>query len=184
MYHILFLFYPFYSMSVDMMSTMMVDAFYKSAGLKLRTNLYSSGIMQLHLNLNNTRLVHVSLGLPNRKIEMFSLMSDVALIKSNGAEIQEKSLGVLVADQNQKNSRHRAVVPKNIISNTTCSWAALDRLIGLKMCTDYQFTNVTKDPNALYFVLNGLTLFKVSLIKADPTAKNYVLEYSWNKTQV
>lgn len=169
-------------MSVDMLSTMTVDAFYKSAGLKLRTNLYSSGTMQLHLNVNNTRLVHVSLGLPNRKIEIFSLVSDVALIKSNGAEIQEKSLGVLVA--NQKNSRHRAVVPKNIISNTTCSWAALDRLIGLKMCTDYQFSNVTKDPNAPYFVLNGLTLFKVSLIKADPTAKNYVLEYNWNKTQV
>lgn len=171
------------SISVDMMSTMTVDAFYKSAGLKLRTNLYSSGIMQLHLNLNNTRLVHVSLGLPNRKIEMFSLVSDVALIKSNGGEVQEKPLGVLVADQNQKNSRHLAAVPENIISNTTCSWAALDRLIGLKMCTDYQFTNVTKDSSAPYFVLNGLTLFKVSLIKADPTAKNYVLEYSWSKTE-
>lgn len=162
---------------------MTVDAFYKSAGLKLRTNLYTSGNMQLHLNLNNTRLVHVSLGLPNRKIEMFSLISDVAFIKSNGGEVQEKPLGILVADRNQKNLRY-FVIPKNIISNTTCSWAALDRLIGLKMCTDYQFTNVTKDPNAPYFVLNGLTLFKVSLIKADPTAKNYVLEYSWNKTQV
>ncbi|XP_012534919.2 uncharacterized protein LOC105835859 [Monomorium pharaonis] len=169
------------SISIDMMSTMTVDAFYKSAGLKLRTNLYSSGIMQLHLNLNNTRLVHVSLGLPNRKIEMFSLVSDVALIKSNGGDVQEKPLGVLVADQN--NSRYSVTVPKNIVSNTTCSWAALDRLIGLKMCADYQFTNVTKNPNAPYFVLNGLTLFKVSLIKADPTAKNYVLEYSWNKTQ-
>ncbi|EGI63145.1 Apolipophorin [Acromyrmex echinatior] len=170
------------SISVDMMSTMTVDAFYKSAGLKLRTNLYTSGNMQLHLNLNNTRLVHVSLGLPNRKIEMFSFVSDVAFIKSNGGEVQEKPLGILVADQNQKNLQH-LVIPKNIVSNTTCSWAALDRLIGLKMCTDYQFTNVTKDPNAPYFVLNGLTLFKISLIKADPTAKNYVLEYSWNKTQ-
>ncbi|XP_024879673.1 uncharacterized protein LOC112459670 [Temnothorax curvispinosus] len=171
------------SMSIDMMNTMTVDAFYKSAGLKLRTNLYSSGTMQLHLNINNTRLVHVSLGLPNRKIEVFSLVSDVALIKINGGEVQERPLGVLVADQNQKNSRHLAVVPKNIISNTTCTWAALDRLIGLKMCTDYQFTNVTKDSSAPYFVLDGLTLFKVSLLKADPTAKNYVLEYSWNKTQ-
>lgn len=138
--------------------------------------------MQLHLNINNTRLVHISLGLPNRKIELFSLVSDVALIKSNGGDIQEKPLGILVADQ--KNSQQLAIVPQNIISNTTCSWTALDRLIGLKMCTDYQFTNVTKDPDAPYFILNGLTLFKVSLIKADPTAKNYVLEYSWNKTQV
>ncbi|XP_025074116.1 uncharacterized protein LOC105427375 [Pogonomyrmex barbatus] len=170
------------SISIDMMNTMTVDAFYKSAGLKLQTNFYSSGSMQLHLNINDTRLVRVSLGLPNRKIEIFSLVSDVALIKTNGAVIEEKSLGVLVAGQNQEVS-HLAVMPKNIISNTTCSWTALDRLIGLKMCTDYQFTNVTKDLNAPYFILNGLTLFKVSLIKADPTAKNYVLEYSWNKTQ-
>ncbi|XP_025989321.2 uncharacterized protein LOC105195312 [Solenopsis invicta] len=169
------------SISVDMMSTMTVDAFYKSAGLKLRTNLYSSGTMQLHLNLNSTRLVHVSLGLPNRKIELFSLVSDVALVKSNGGNVQEKPLGILVADQ--KNSRYPVIVPQNIVSNTTCSWAALDRLIGLKMCTDYQFTNVTRDPDAPYFILNGLTLFKVSLIKADPTAKNYVLEYSWNNTE-
>lgn len=173
------------SLSVDMMSTMTVDAFYKSAGLKLRSNLYSSGAVQIHLNLNDTRFVRLSLGLPNRKIEVLSLFSDVSFIKGNGAEIEEKSLGVLVAGQNPKNSissQHSAAL-KSIISNTTCSWTALDRLIGLKMCTDYQFSNVTKDSNAPYFILNGITLFKVSLIKADPTAKNYVLEYKWNKTQ-
>lgn len=169
------------SISVDTVGTMTVDAFYKSAGLRLRTNLYSSGAMQIHLNLNGTRLVRVSLGLPSRKIELLSLLSDVALIKGNGAEVEEKSLGMLVAGQ--KKSRYSAAPFKNIISNTTCTWTALDRLIGLKMCTDYQFSNVTKDPDAPYFILNGLTLFKVSLIKADPTAKNYVFEYSWNTTE-
>lgn len=172
------------SISADIVGTMTVDAFYKSAGLKLRTNIYSSGTMQLHLNVNDTRLVRVSLGLPDRNVDVLSLLSDIAFIKVKGAEIEEKSLGILVADQNQKNSRHPIVIPKNIISNTTCSWAALNRLIGLKMCTDYQFTNVTKDTKAPYFILNGFTLFKISLLKDDPTAKNYVLEYNWNKTQV
>ncbi|EZA49996.1 Apolipophorins [Ooceraea biroi] len=171
------------SVSVDVVGTMVVDAFYKSAGLKLRSNVYSSGSVQLHLNLNGTRLARVSLGLPNRNIEVVSLLSDVALIRGNGAEIEEKPMGILMAGQNMKNSRYPLVVPKNILSNTTCTWTALDRLIGLKMCTDYQFTNVTKDPNAPYFLLNGITLFKVSLLKADPTAKNYVLEYNWNKTE-
>jgi hypothetical protein len=171
------------SVSVDVVGTMVVDAFYKSAGLKLRSNVYSSGYVQLHLNLNGTRLARVSLGLPNRNTEVLSLLSDVALIRGNGAEIEEKPLGILVAGQNLRNSRYPLSRPKNIVSNTTCSWAALDRLIGLKMCTDYQFTNVTKNPNAPYFVLNGITLFRVSLIKADPTAKNYVLEYNWNKTE-
>lgn len=171
------------SISVDTVGTMTVDAFYKSAGLRLRTNLYSSGALQIHMNLNGTRLVRVSLGLPNRKIELLSLLSDVVLIKGNGAEIEEKPLGVMVVGQNPRKSRYPAVLLKNIISNTTCTWTALDRLIGLKMCMDYQFSNVTKNPNAPYFILNGLTLFKVSLNKADLTAKNYVFEYSWNKTQ-
>ncbi|XP_070169221.1 uncharacterized protein Apoltp isoform X2 [Polyergus mexicanus] len=171
------------SISADVVGMMTVDAFYKSAGLKLRTNIYSSGTMQLHLNVNDTRLVRMSLGLPNRKVDVLLLLSDIAFIKVKGAEIEEKSLGILVADQNQKNSQHPIVIPKNIISNTTCSWAALNRLIGLKMCTDYQFTNVTKDTKAPYFILNGFTLFKISLLKDDPTAKNYVLEYNWNKTQ-
>ncbi|XP_014467442.1 PREDICTED: uncharacterized protein LOC106740686 [Dinoponera quadriceps] len=171
------------STSVDTVGTMTVDAFYKSAGLRLRTNLYSSGTVQIHLNMNGTRLVRVSLGLPSRKIEVFSLLSDVALIKSNGAEIEEKPLGVLMAGQNPKKSRYTAAVLRNIVSNTTCTWTALDRLIGLKMCTDYQFSNVTKNPDAPYFILNGLTLFKISLNKVDPTARNYVFEYSWNTTR-
>jgi len=147
---------------------MTVDGFYKSAGFKLRTNVYSSENLQLHLNLNNTRLARISLGLPNRKIDVLSLVSDVALIKGNGAQIEEESLGK----------------PKTVIANTSCSWPELHRLIGLKMCAEYQFTNMTGDSNAPYLVLNGLTYFKTSLLKADPTAKNYVLEYKWNKTQV
>lgn len=151
-----------------MVGTMTVDAFYKSAGLKLRTNVYSSGNLQLHLNLNNTRLLHISLGLPNRKIEVLSLVSDVALIKGNGAEIQEEPLGK----------------PKAVITNTSCSWPELHTLIGLRMCAEYQLTNMTGDSNAPYLVLNGLTYFKAYLLKADPTAKDYVLEYKWNKTEV
>lgn len=151
-----------------MMGTMTVDAFYKSAGLKLRTNVYSSGNLQFHLNLNNTRLVRLSLGLPNRKIEVLSLVSDVALIKGNGAEIEEKPL--------EK--------PKTVIANTSCSWPELHTLIGLRMCAEYRLTNMTGDSNAPFLLLNGLTYFKTSLLKADPTAKNYVLEYKWNKTQV
>nr|XP_012235380.1 PREDICTED: uncharacterized protein LOC105679739 [Linepithema humile] len=155
------------SISVDMVSTMTVDAFYKSAGLKLRTNVYSSGNLQFHLNLNNTRLVRISLGLPNRKIEVLSLVSDVALIKGNGAEIEEKTL--------EK--------PRTVITNTNCSWPELHTFIGLKMCAEYQLTNMTGDSNAPFLLLNGLTYFKTYLLKADPTAKNYVLEYKWNKTQ-
>lgn len=161
----------------------MVDAFYKSAGIKLRTNMYSSGAVQIRFNLEGVRLVQLNLGLPNNKIEIFSIITHVFLVETNGAETEETQLGTLRTDRHS-NSSKELTVPGNVISNTTCTWQTLDRLIGLKMCVDYQFPNVTKNPNASYFLLNGPTLFKVSVIKADPTAKTYLLEYKWVRTEV
>lgn len=171
------------SVSVDVVGSMTVDAFYKNAGVKLRSNVYSTGAVQIRLDVKGWRLVRLSLGLPNKKMEVFSIGTDILLTTGTGAELEEKSLGILIAGQNDKHLK-QAVVPGSVISNTTCSWAALDRLVGLKLCVDYQLSNVTKDPAAPYFILNGPTLFKISLIKADPTAKNYLLEYKWEKTEV
>lgn len=172
-------------MSVDVVGSMTVDAFYKSAGIKLRSNLYSSGAVQIHLDVNGLQSVRLSLGLPNKKIEVFSIGTDILLTTGKGSEVEEKPLGVLIAGQNVNDKNWKqAIVPGGVISNTSCSWTALDRLVGLKLCVDYQLSNVTKNPSAPYFVLSGPTLFKISLIKADPTAKNYLLEYKWEKTEV
>ncbi|KAI4492782.1 hypothetical protein M0804_002573 [Polistes exclamans] len=170
------------SVSVDIVGTMMVDAFYKNAGIKLRTNIYSSGAVQIRFNLDGIHLVQLNLGLPNNKIEIFSIITHVFLVETNGAESEETQLGILKTDR-QSTSSKELMLPERVISNTTCTWQTLDRLIGLKMCVDYQFPNVTKDPNAPYFLLNGPTLFKVSVIKADPTAKSYLLEYKWVRTE-
>ncbi|XP_015173164.1 PREDICTED: uncharacterized protein LOC107064693 [Polistes dominula] len=170
------------SVSVDIVGTMMVDAFYKNAGIKLRTNIYSSGAVQMHFNLDGMRLVQLNLGLPNNKIEIFSIITHVFWVETNGAESEETQLGILKTDRQSASSKE-LMLPERVISNTTCTWQTLDRLIGLKMCVDYQFPNVTNDPNAPYFLLNGPTLFKVSVIKADPTAKSYLLEYKWVRTE-
>ncbi|XP_076620317.1 apolipoprotein lipid transfer particle [Colletes latitarsis] len=167
------------SVSVDVVGSMTVDAFYKSAGIKLRSNVYTSGAVQVHLSVKGLRSIRLSLGLPNKKMEVFSIGTDVLLMKGNGAELEEKPLSILITGQNNK----KAIIPSNVISNTSCSWTALDRLVGLKMCVNYQLPNVTKNPDAPYFLLSGPTLFKISLIKADPTAKNYLLEYKWEKTE-
>ncbi|XP_031834655.2 apolipoprotein lipid transfer particle isoform X2 [Nomia melanderi] len=169
------------SVSVNVVGSMAVDAFYTTAGVKLRSNVYLSGGVQLHLDVKGLRSVQLSLGLPNKKMEVFSIGTDILFTSGNAEKYEEKPLGVLIAGQNDNSKK--TVVPANVISNTTCSWTALDRLVGLKLCVDYQLSNVTKDPNAPYFVLSGPTLFKISLLKADPTAKNYVLEYKWNKTE-
>ena len=160
---------------------MIVDAFYKSAGLKLRTNVYSFGTVQLHLKIKGARLVRLGLDLPKRSMEVISIRTEVLLVSTKGAETKEKLVGKLLTGEK---SMTKLSVPENIISNTTCSWQALERLIGLKLCADYQFPNVTKLSNASYFILNGPTLFKVSVIKADPTAKSYLLEYKWDVTPV
>lgn len=170
-------------MSVDVVGSMTVDAFYKTAGTKLRSNVYSSGAVKIHLEVKGMRSIKLSLGLPNKRLEIFSAGTDILLTRSNGADIEEKPLGVLIAGQHS-NDRASIQIPKNVISNTSCTWTALDRLMGLKFCVDYQLSNVTKNPNAPYFMLSGPALFKISLIKADPTAKDYLLMYTWNKTKV
>ncbi|XP_026671389.1 uncharacterized protein LOC108627461 isoform X2 [Ceratina calcarata] len=162
------------SASVDIIASMTVDAFYKTAGTKLRSNMYSSGAVEIHLDVKGTRSIRLSLGLPNKKMEVFSIGTDVLLTKGNGAEIEEKPLDVLIAGRS-------IAIPRNVIANTSCTWTALDRLIGLKMCVDYQLSNRTKDPKAPYFVLSGPSLFKISMIKSDPTAQNYLFEYKWEK---
>lgn len=174
------------STSVDVVGSMTVDAFYKTAGTKLRTNVYSSGSVQVHLEVKGVRSIRLSLGLPNKKMEVFSIGTDILLTRGNGGDHVEKPLGILIAGQhsNDQTSVRSLSIPKNIISNTSCTWTALDRLIGLKLCVDYQLSNVTKDPSAPYFILSGPALFKISLIKADPTAKNYLLKYAWEKTKV
>ncbi|XP_053973970.1 uncharacterized protein LOC128873939 [Hylaeus volcanicus] len=170
------------SISVDVVSSMTVDAFYKTAGIKLRSNVYTSGAVQIHLEVKGLRLVRLSLGLPNKKMEVFSIGTDIVLTKGNGAQVEERPLGVLIAGQNDKNAK-QAIMRGDVISNTSCSWSALDKLVGLKMCVDYQLSNVTKKPDAPYFVLSGPMLFKIALIKADTTAKNYLLEYKWERTE-
>lgn len=74
-------------------------------------------------------------------------------------------------------------ITENKISKTMCSWPVVDRTIGLKLCADYNFANVTKNNNAPYFILAGPAKFRVSLQKADPTAKDYVFEYKWTKAR-
>ncbi|CAL7937265.1 unnamed protein product [Xylocopa violacea] len=172
------------STSIDAVASMTVDAFYKTAGTKLRTNVYSSGAVEIHLDAKGMRSIRLSLGLPNKRMEVFSVGTDILLTKGNGAELEEKPIGVLIAGRHGEDAASPArsiPIPSNLITNTSCTWSALDRLVGLKLCVDYQLSNVTKDPDAPYFLLSGPTLFKISLIKADPTAQNYLLEYKWEK---
>ncbi|XP_046746375.1 uncharacterized protein LOC124411334 [Diprion similis] len=169
------------SVSVDITGTMVVDAFYKSAGIKLKSNLYSSGAVRGHLIVKGMQLVSLSLGLPNEKIEVFSMLTDVTYLSTNGPHTDETPAGLIVSDQSTGELKKSNLM--EVVSNKTCSWSDLDKLIGLKLCTTYQFSNVTKNPNAAYFVLSGPTLFKVSLMKTDKTIKSYLFQYKWENPE-
>jgi hypothetical protein len=164
--------------SIDITGAMTVDAFYKSAGIKLKSSMYSIGAVEADLKIKGLKLTRLSWKIPSHKMEVFSLTTDILLVSTNGAEYKEKPIGTLLDKSQNKN------ISTTIIKNTTCSWSALDKLIGLKLCADYQFPNVTKNLNTSYFLLNGPTIFKLSLIKADPTADSYLLEYKWKRTSV
>lgn len=72
---------------------------------------------------------------------------------------------------------------ENYVEQSICSWPAVDKTIGLKLCWDYKFPNVLKRDNSPHLMLAGPTMFHISLKKADPTAKIYLLEYRWDKTK-
>ncbi|XP_011501595.1 PREDICTED: uncharacterized protein LOC105365190 [Ceratosolen solmsi marchali] len=160
------------SVSIDITGTMTVDAFYKSSGIKLKSSIYSIGAVEADLKIKGLKLAKLSWKIPSHKMEVFSLTTDILLVTTNGAEYKEQPIVNFINTDTST----------TIIKNTTCSWSALDRLIGLKLCADYQFPNVTKNLNTSYFLLNGPTIFKLSLIKADPTADSYLLEYKWKRT--
>lgn len=162
------------SVSIDVTGKMTVDAVFKSAGIKLRSNIYSSSAVSLKLNIKGINLIRLDVELPNRQLEVFSIKTDVVFVSSSGAESMEKPAV----------SKLSKTLGSSRIANTTCSWPVLERLIGLKLCIDYQFPNVTNIANASYFVLNGPTLFRASVIKADPSAASYLFEYKWNATPV
>ncbi|CAD6221367.1 GSCOCG00005168001-RA-CDS [Cotesia congregata] len=50
---------------------MTVDAFYKSASMKLVSNVYSSSAMKVDLDIQGIRLVRLNLQVPNRKLQVF-----------------------------------------------------------------------------------------------------------------
>lgn len=89
------------------------------------------------------------------------------------------------------------VLPENRVAEKVCSWPTLDHTLGLKLCTDIVFPNVTTFPDDdnfdlkllskrksdkvpwFSFMFNGPAKFAMALYKADPTAKEYALQYNW-----
>ncbi|XP_063238564.1 uncharacterized protein LOC134540049 isoform X2 [Bacillus rossius redtenbacheri] len=148
------------SIALDVVGTMSVDAYYASTAIKLKTNLYTSTAVEGQLKVRGARLVSLNFNLPKNKAEIFTAESE--LIVARGGE-EEPQIGITEG----RTDAH------------VCTWTWLDKTLGLQFCGDLQFPNASLNKNASDFILNGPTKFSLSLQKADPTAKKYLLEYKW-----
>lgn len=85
---------------------------------------------------------------------------------------------------NGEKAEYQKGITDNRIEQSLCSWPVIDKTVGLKLCMDYQFPNVvSRRSKAPHFILAGPSLFHMSLKKADPTAKVYLMEYKFDQAR-
>lgn len=59
------------SVALDVRGTMAVDAYYATAGIKLRTNAYTSGAIEGRVKIRGKELISITFGIPRDTTEIF-----------------------------------------------------------------------------------------------------------------
>uniref|UniRef100_A0A182IB32 Uncharacterized protein n=1 Tax=Anopheles arabiensis TaxID=7173 RepID=A0A182IB32_ANOAR len=154
------------SITMDITASMRSDLMHASTAIKAKTNLYSNSAWAAHLKLRGTDQAVLQVSLPQERNDIFSIRSEMFVLTER-RELQQAGI-------------------ERRYSNSTCTWPFIDQAIGLKMCTNYSLPDVSntgKDVEVPSLILSGPVNFDVSLEKADPTAKMFVLKYSWAERQ-
>lgn len=149
------------SISVDITATMKTDFIHTATGIKVKSNLYSSSALEAKLKVRGDRLASLQFSLPQDHNEIFSVRSEM-LVFHDSKETRPKGIA-------------------NRYSNSTCTWPVIDRAIGLKLCADYSLPDVSNNTNVPSLILSGPVNMDISLQKADPTAKVFLFQYSWDR---
>ncbi|KAF5300365.1 hypothetical protein FQR65_LT00986 [Abscondita terminalis] len=151
------------SAAVDITGSMSVDAFYASSAIKLKTNVHTSTAIQGKVKVVGTELASVSFSIPNEKTAIFGAQSELIVV-------------------NGESETRQKCVDNSEISYSTCSWPAIEKNIGLKLCGNYHYPNVTKLDHAPYFILSGPSGFELFVQKTESSINSYVFEYKWEKS--
>lgn len=151
------------SVSVDITAIMKADFIHAAAGIKLKSNLYSSSALETKIKIRGDRLASFQFSLPQDRNEIFSARSEM-LVFDDTREIPQKGI-------------------ERRYTNSTCTWPAIDRAIGLKFCADYSLPDVSNNSQVPSLILSGPVILDISLQKADPTAKIFLFQYNWEKQQ-
>lgn len=151
------------SVSLDIIGSMQSDYFYGMSGIRVKSNLYSSSSIEANLTVDGKNFVSLQFGLPQDRNDIISARSELIVIK------YEKEIR-----QNGIRKRY---------SNSTCTWPAVERAVGLKVCSDYSLPDVSKSKQELpSLLLCGPLDVDIHIDKSDVTAKIFSFEYKWIDT--
>ncbi|XP_053697453.1 uncharacterized protein LOC128744450 [Sabethes cyaneus] len=146
--------------SIDITAIMKSDLVHAATGIKLKSNLYSSSALEAKGKVRGDRLVSLQFSLPQDHNEIFSARSEL-LVFDDSRELKQKGIA----------SRY---------ANSTCTWPVVDRAIGIKLCADYSLPDVSNNDEVPSLILSGPVQIDISLQKADPTAKVFLFQYTWD----
>ncbi|KAJ8665518.1 hypothetical protein QAD02_007180, partial [Eretmocerus hayati] len=168
--------------SLDFTGVMSVDALPKSIGIKFKSRFHSASAFGANLKIVGFKLARIGLRVPRDKIELLSLKTEIKTFTINGAEYTDRVINPAGDELDNRRNRSSSFNPW-IFDAASCTWSALDHLIGLKVCAEYEFPRIAVGAGASFSFLCGPTRINVSLIKADPSADYYLLEYNWTRTE-
>lgn len=151
------------SVSLDVIGTMQSDYFYGASGIRVKSNLYSSVSVETDLKVDGKNYVSLQFGLPQDRNDIISARSELIVLRHEH-EIRQPGI-------------------EKRYANSTCTWPAVERAIGLKVCSDYSLPDVSKSDRELpSLLLSGPIDIEVHIDKSDISAKNFSFEYKWTET--
>lgn len=149
------------SISLDVIVSMKSDFFFGTTGVRVKSNLYSSSSIEADFKVNGKNYVSLQFGLPQDRNEIISVKSDIFVIEKD-VEVRQRG------------------IPKRYV-NSTCTWPAIERAVGLKVCSDYSLPDLSRSTRELPSVLLcGPISINMHIDKADLSAKSFLFEYKWN----
>lgn len=148
------------SISLEVITTMQSDYFFGSVGVRVKSNLYSSSSVEANLTVNGPNYASLQFGLPQDRNDIISARSELYVLQYE-SEIRQHGISKRYA-------------------NSTCTWPAIERAVGLKVCSNYSLPDVSNSNKILpSILLCGPIDVNVHIDKADLTAKSFLFEYEW-----
>lgn len=152
------------SVSLDIITSMQSDYFYGTSGVRVKSNFFSSSRVESQLKVRGKNLVSFQFGLPQDRNDIFSASSEL-LVMQYAQDIPQYGI-------------------EKRYTNSTCTWPTVERAIGLKICGNYTFPDVSDSVEPIpSLLLCGPINVDFHIFKNDVTAKTYSFEYRWKESK-